>query len=540
MDYSYEDFYSSYKDVHNNAKYAYDKAYEKEVSKHLIANAEYLKNVITKCKINQTGDNVIYSYNKALDSMIKKIEKINKFSRSYSQAELAYTYLKEQLDILKVQDGELKTLIANKPSNTDTKYVISGTDPVEYDNSAYSKDLSSWQNRVINLKTKNSNMALTIADYLDYLEKVDACNPLEGEIGISISQARGEVIPDSYQFEENKPKSNIELLPDEYQLTGTELKIFLDANNIPNADYVAVYRRTVVINGININTYAVYDTDCSEKENENFKNYIERNLYYEGKINGAVLSRIFNSDGPPCLIFEQTYRCDGGSLSSGEFNGAAYCNSENRNIVNFYHESNDDYYFQSIVHETGHAFDFTLRYESTGEKCCGITGYKDSTVDDNVSSLYILDAKGSPYTWDRIIRDEVNYFDSSHADYPCMLDFDSEEQARDFFNKSCINGKMSNLTQRSDGRWVLEVNYENPAYSSGITIDGGSSPYDVHDYVNAPHEYFADAFQAYWIGDGSNTVEGGMSRLEFLCPETYKALDRLIQLEINNQSGGGK
>lgn len=56
--------------------------------------------------------------------------------------------------------------------------------------------------------------------------------------------------------------------------------------------------------------------------------------------------------------------------------------------------------------------------------------------------------------------------------------------------------------------------------------------------MSSYHEYFADAFQAYWIGDPVSE-EGGMSRLEYLCPTTYEALTTLIENEKNNYYGNG-
>ena len=347
-------------------------------------------------------------------------------------------------------------------------------------------------------------------------------------------------IDNSLKEEENSDQTEGGPL-EEYVLEGDERDEFLSANNIPDEEYIVVKKSSVTVNGVDFPLYKVYDTDCDEDSNHSFEEYIEGCIDYEEKIDHAVLSRIAN--GGTAFVFEQTYRCDGGSFPTGSFNASAYCNSENRNIVQFFHSDNNygDYYLRSIVHETGHAYDFTLRYEATGETCCGITAFKSSdSIQEQNKSLFAIDSDGNLLTWDKLIVSEANYFDSSHASTsPCIIpNFDTKEAAQTYFDNYCINGTIEGISyDESSGKFNLSVSYENLIDSNGVTVGGINSVYGVHDYVRAPHEYFADAFRAYYLGDGAAEKPGETSRFEYLCPETYAAMDTLIQKEINNYGG---
>ena len=527
--YAYEDYYTEFKQIHESAKTAYEVSSGKTVSSNLETNISNAIETVNGTLLNQPEDEVAVSFDEGITSLVEQLTTLQSFATSYESAEDAYTELKGECDALEKGDGNLKTLCNNKPSSTDTKYAIADTDPVEYNNSAFQRDLGLWQTKVTELKTNLSDIAENIRNYIKYLEEVDGCLPSDGAIStetpkplpISTDRDLDEVV-DYEDISSAEP----------YVLEGEELKEFLEDNNIPNADYIKVVKSTAIINGVEFPIYAVYDKDCDENTNKIFDEYIQRALYYEGKVDQDVLARI--AAGGTSIVFEETYRCDGGSLGMGYFNGAAYCNSRNRNVVQFFDPNDVEYYAQSIVHETGHAYDFTLYYELTGETCKGISHITQEDIanglitKEQADMLFEKDENGNYLTWDVIIQDEVNYFDSSHSD-GCKMDwFSSEQAAREYFNNNCLGGELVGITQKGD-KWVLEVKYDNTKDSSGVTVGGGSSVYNVHDYVGSRHEYFADSFQAYFIGDGVG--EDGMSRLEFLCPETFETLDTLTQNE---------
>ena len=221
------------------------------------------------------------------------------------------------------------------------------------------------------------------------------------------------------------------------------------------------------------------------------------------------------------LIFVESYRCDIESKAAGEFTLAAYCNTSNRNVVLLYHDDDartNDYYSKSIVHETGHAFDFTIGHENTNDKYYGITEVNSSGT-KQVKGLMTYDSSGKAYTWDRLVNEEANYFDSSHSSI--STSFDSKEAAKRYYDNYCINGQLESIEQDTDGNWTLTVSYNNTKDPNGVSIDGLNSYYSVDDYVQMPYEYFADSFQAYFLGDQS--YSGGKSQLEYLQFSTCKA-----------------
>ena len=347
-------------------------------------------------------------------------------------------------------------------------------------------------------------------------------------------------LPDSISYDMNFQNSNQLNNDFGYYLYGTELKKFLKDNNVPNESYVLVYKDMVTINEVNFPIYKVYDREDSQESTFQYEEYVKKCLYYESKIDEAVLDKL--AKGGTSLVFEQTYRCDGGSLIKGHFNAAAYCNSLNRNVVQFFNPYSFEYNARAIVHETGHAYDFTIRNNLIGDYGCGITALNNDNLvntklsNEQISDLFLVDSNGNSLTWDKIIKNEVNCFDST-MDYtrPCIIDrFKTQEEAQKFFENKCLGGSMVSLSQQED-KWILKVAYTNPKdeLGLGVTVNNSSSLYNVHDYVSSPHEYFADSFAAYYIGDDK-------ARFEYLCPETYKTLDRIIKKDINDYKNGGR
>ena len=541
---SYEDYYSEFTSTHESANDAYEIASSKSVSSNLKSNISSMLDVISGTKLEQPEDEVAVNFDAGIVALEEKLNKLNEFSTSYENVETAYVELKDECDALKKGDESLKSICSNPPVEKSSKYKIPNTDPAEYDYSAYLRDKNIWEEKVKSLKEECISLADNIRKYIEYLGEVDGCLPSDGAIETVSSKPSpisGEMdLSETVEYDDTPIENN-----GPYVLEGEELEQFLLDNNIPNADYVKVVKSVETINGVEFPIYRVYDTDCDDATNEKFDSYIEECLQNEAKIDEAVLARI--SNGGTALVFEETYRCDGGSLSAGRFNCAAYCNSRNRNVVQFFHDDSSGYYARSIVHETGHAFDFTLRFEASQEQCCGISHITQEMIDSGQISkeqadlLFDKDENGNYITWDRIINDEVNYFDSSHsANSPCCIgNFNSEEDARAFFDSKCVGGNIEDIVYDSNtGKYTLKVSYENPGDSRGVTVGGGSSQYNIHDYVGARHEYFADSFQAYYLGDDNDTSDGGISRFEYLCPETYSSMERLIDYENSKYDGG--
>ncbi len=173
----------------------------------------------------------------------------------------------------------------------------------------------------------------------------------------------------------------------------------------------------------------------------------------------------------------------------------------------------NDYYPRVIVHETGHAYDKFL-------------GDVLTDWDANWYSLDVLDMNS-------IVLKEVQNFDETHSSV--IYGFKTKGKADYYLKTYCLNASDSSIVEDENGLWNIIVSYNNPINPMGATYGGHMPGYITHDYAHDSREYFADAFQLYWLGDYDSTEEGGISRLEFLCPETYKELYKIISADINGE-----
>ena len=511
-----EDFCSSY----NEIKPKIDRANKLSQQQYSLKLYNEINNSIDSFNINTDGDQAITIFNNAINELKSDFSLLNSEVKKYIGIEKAYETMKNLINELENEyDTYKKEYDAYKKNSNTLKYL---------DNAVYNTKMS-WEEYIKTYEDKLVKIGDSINELKNKIKKFS-------ELDLFNEESDFQFYYSNLQFStDTKTKTII--------LTGEERNKFLSDNNIPNKDYISVSKTYFIINGVEFPVYKVYDTACSASENEKFENYINKCLKYESYIDSSVLSRIANSG--TSLIFEQTYRCDGGCAQLGYFNSSAYCNSINRNIVQFYHEdTNTDYYSKSIVHETGHAYDFTLRYESTNETTCGITGITTKDIKSGkistsqANELFTTDKKENYLTWDTIIGEEVNYFDQTHSSSsPCQIgQFSTEEKARNYYQKYCINGNLEKIEKLTDSKgntyYSLRVSYQNTKSGDGVTISGYSSVYDIHNYVQSKHEYFADAFQAYFIGDKVKNSE--TSKLEYLCPKTYNAIDSLVKNEKKN------
>ncbi len=511
MDTQYEDYYSQYEETHEKVNNAVYLACSHEISRNLIENITNAIEKIGRCKIGGENDNVIVSYNEVVNSYLNRLDNLNAFAVSYADVELAYYELYFELGELKTKDGEFKVKSQLQPNPEDSKYYEYSEGVLFFNKPLYNSDLNVWKREVLNYKNCCKELADNIQNYLDYLTSVNEFNPKEGQIQVSVerpSYFSGDEILEKYSNE-----SLTSFLDDRtiesYALEGRELKKFLRENHIKNGEQAIVYKKTVMVNGIPITTYSVFDKDCSPEENKSFERYINKSLEYESKIDPAILSKVFAGKDAASVIFLQTStKFDHSGYDSSYI--AGYYWMWTRNITMLYPGSDqNDYRNAAIVHETGHAYDNRIGGRWT-----------DYSYNSD---------------WRKIILKEVNYFDSSQTcDIP---GFNSKRAAQNYYDSYCLNATDYEIIE-SNGEWKLSVSYENPVTPSGVTINGWGGCYNIHDYIEKPYEYFADSFQAYWLGDMESDEEGGVSRLEFLCPETYAELQRLIENEKNNYHGG--
>ena len=537
MDISYYDYYEQYKSIHAAAERASAVASENLVSNQLSKMCSDKKNEFEQSRISQAGDSSIDTYNESLDMIVSKVEKINEFATSYKDVESVYVELNNELNKLK----DLNTLFEEKsrqmPDSDDRKYIKPNTSPPKCDYDLYNEDLSMWEEEMSSMKTNCSDTADNIQRYLDYLKSINSFNPEEGSIKTSI--------PRPYQTEfcdEGLDKMNGQDLLPPYTLTGQELSDFLQENtNIPNEEWIKVVKNQVLVNGVVLDTYMIYDSDVDSEYDIKFQESFDKTMDYLGMIHPAILDKVYGLGSNHKMFFTETYRCDSWSLECGFIPAGAYCDPNDISITQYFDPNcEDDFYQTAVVHEFGHAYDFVSREELTGDRISSVTLLTENYSNEVISKCLNTDSNGNFITWDKIIADEAGYFDSSHSrnSATCKGNLQTYEAALEYYNTYCKSFCSDySITLESDGTYMLWLTYQNIKDDSGVTYSNGfGSPYDRHEYVEWPIEYFADSFQAYWIGDATND-DPGMSKLEYLCPETYAALTTLFKQDIDNYGG---
>lgn len=474
-----ERYYDKYKNTHVQIKQACECIDSNPCSK-LESEVSLLSEQVLSIDSSEWQDSAGNSFRDTIKKCSDKLELVaNNINIVFSKSEVAYKNTDLQLEQLKKMNEYLVNLEKLKPIKNNFLVVETDSKGNSVDTyPGYDNKLQEWQN-LINDTTNNCVAISSCVDkYLEILEEINSSS-INEEANQYFKNLN---IPDVVTYDSflSKVYDNTVVLPEEsvgeepvvqtVVLTGDALTTFMKDNNIPQEDYIKIEKTTVSVNGVDFDVYYVYDTSCSPEETEDFKAYADGCLGNAGLIDTAVLERIRN--GGTSIVFEQTYRCDGGSYYSGkeEFNAAAYCNSVNRNVVQFYHPDDyaRDYYEESIVHELGHAYDFTLRHDASGDIQAGISAWNDSDINGGSQEMFITDSSGTPYTWGELI----------------------EKEARD-----ALNG-IPNFSL---------YNYEN--------------------FQGSHTEYFAEAFKEYYMSSE------GRERFAFVAPKTYEAMELLVSSE---------
>lgn len=164
-------------------------------------------------------------------------------------------------------------------------------------------------------------------------------------------------------------------------LYGKALSMFKKANNINEDPNIIVVKNNRLIGDLDFNVYYVYNTNITEKRYNNFITYINHTVNNVRNIDSKVLYHMYKNGTD--LIYLGTDDSDNSCVQNdGHCSFAAYCNSLTRDVVVAYADFylTDTYYQRSIIHELGHAFDFTLKYVLTEETASGITGLTSNQV----------------------------------------------------------------------------------------------------------------------------------------------------------------
>ena len=529
MSAKYVDYYNKYINTHSYVKEANKLACTCAVTNYLRNNTSLIINSVKSRMIKNPTDITMHLYNAFMSLELEVLNKILDYSDSYSNVENAYVQVNQLLNKLKSQNELFSSVCNSKPSFYDKKYEIITNYETGYDKNRYYNDLYNWEREVDRLSDDCILLDNKIKDYLNYIKKSAKIDPTKDVIpssGIGF-------IPKQIQPKLKYMSDDEIVVPEPRVLEGEELiKFFKDSYLIYDQN-LEVVNKTVVINGVLVNTYNVYNINSNSRTQKAFSKYIDDCLECESKIDPAILSAVFEGDDPASIIFIDDRKYD--EFLSGNNSAAAYYSGGTRTIVQplpgIYElamSRNIDlgrynYDSASIVHETGHAYDHKL-----------VDRYNEGSYFYSASSNTIINQEGTnkPLTWQDIIYDEVNNFDEQHSVTPCQKYFSSIEEAQEYYNNYCLNASEHEIS-KEDNNWVLKVKY-NKEYDNSVTfINGATGSYDVHDYAEKPWEYFADAFQAYWLGD--KNID--RNKLDYLCPETSAALGELVKKERENYYG---
>ena len=524
-----EDYYEKYRDLHPKVNNANTLAMDRFVTEKLTNMIKELMETIDKCRPVGESDAAVNEFNNSLNKEKDKLENIYEFSMSYDDVECAYTELKLELDKLEEENESLRKEFNSKPSYNDSKYIIKSVDhgDTSYNMRRYQYDLNIWERKVFYLNSFCKSLDNNIQHYIDYLSSINKLNPTNGKI-INVD-LRPKPIYNSNLYDKSiwydDSSSNTY-----YELEGAELSQFLKDHCIPDESYVRVDSDIYYVNGVPIRIYRVFDTDKSDEKYE-FYDFIDGSINYMRKIDPAVLNKIFGGSNNT-IVFKQTPRCDN-AMSDGNNYGAAGYYNHNIKSVNIFCDGSE-YNMEAIVHEIGHAYDFTSRKLEIGD------GFISSSYGSTIYNGITYDENGEAIVWRDIIQKEVNQFDEPHANLPALKAFDSNSmlEAYHYCKKNAL-GVTDYKIYYDDNtkKLLLEMYYDNN--NNGVTIGGQGSVYNVHNYVDSPREYFADAFRAYWLSDYENDSDGqGMTKLEYLCPKTYNALNSLFASDREEYYGG--
>ena len=528
MSAKYVDYYNKYINTHSYVKEANKLACTCAVTNYLRNNTSLIINSVKSKMIKNPTDITMHLYNAFMSLELEVLNKILDYSDSYSNVENAYVQVNQLLNKLKSQNELFSSVCNSKPSFYDKKYEIITNYETGYDKNRYYNDLYNWEREVDRLSDDCILLDNKIKDYLNYIKKSAKIDPTKDVIpssGIGF-------IPKQIQPKLKYMSDDEIVVPEPRVLEGEELIKFFKDNKLIYDQNLEVVNKTVVINGVLVNTYNVYNINSNSRTQKAFSKYIDDCLECESKIDPAILSTVFEGDDPASIIFIEDKKYD--EFLSGDNNAAAYYRGSTRTIVqpllpiyevavthciDFY----TSYYAATIVHETGHAYDHKL-----GDR------YDGDSYFYSESSNTIINQEGTnkPLTWQEIVVDEVNYFEEQHNDNPCKKSFSTEAEAQKYYNNYCLNASEYEVNKEGN-EWVLYVKYNKENNESVTFSDGQNGSYTVHDYLEMPYEYFADAFQAYWLGD--KNID--RNKLDYLCPETSAALGELVKKERENYYG---
>ena len=337
------------------------------------------------------------------------------------------------------------------------------------------KKLAGW-----NIELGNKNLQVTSALYGDYtLDNQINQSDIDGFTKF-LNNSNREVAPYILKYMDLNGDGKVDTsdlkilnsLAGLNLISSEELSVFKSNNNINPDDRYAVEKTTTNVNGVNFNVYYVFDVKQYNTEFSQMKSFATNSLNRMGRINQKILQAV-RTNGTN-IIFFGDYNADNAIYSNktGHYNYSGYCNSTNRNIIIGFDSGRfSDYYYNSIIHETGHAYDFLLYYTLTGDTGKGISGITQEEL-----SHGFVNSKGQTISSERI--------------------------------KQMILENYS---------WKVVENTDVQAY-----VNNFDHVYSLEDYNVKFHEYYADVFKNYFVSQELR------QKLQAKVPKTYQALEKSL------------
>ena len=328
----------------------------------------------------------------------------------------------------------------------------------------------------------------------DAIELKDKCNACKDE---STTYPIDEKIKELLNIEEEPLTGTVKRGTPE-ELTGEELKKFMEYNMIHDIPGLKVYRETVNINGVDFNMYQVIDPNNYDKTM--FDEYSNNSLRYLSAIDKNVLAFVASNNTD--LIYCTSHECDDSNYDkNGNYIGhgdtMAFANEGTSNLYMFgIPEYMNEYGYEGTLHEFGHTLDFAIQDKKGREGFFGpfIDNFYD--VDFGSNKNY----KGE-YTYNG-----KNFYQIANEEISTVLD-------PSIGTSQGISG--SEYGTDADGAY----NKDFSNYSETELIEENN--FFVTD--DTATEYLAESFRKYYSLDPEER-----ERYRFLMPETFGYFDQLI------------
>ena len=433
---------------------------------------------------NEAGENyitVIEEYKKRLDLLKEEVEAYNNIDNS------AYSYSEDDGSGNIVTKWGLRATcsltgdLTTAPNLTFT----AGTGP-----GGGKESVSNYEALM-----KQYNDCLTffetyVTDAIELKDKCDACKDESSTYPID------EKIKELLKVETEESLSGTVTRGTPVELTGDELKEFMEFNKIHDIPGLKIYRETVNINGVDFNMYQVIDPNNYDKTM--FDEYSNNSLKYLSAIDANVLAFVASNNTD--LIYCTSHECDDTNYDkNGDYKGhgdtMAFARERTTNLYMFgTPEYMNEYGYEGAVHEFGHTLDYAIQDQK------GRGGFFGPFIDDFYNVNF-----GSNENYDgEYTYNGKNFYQIADEEVSTVLD-----------PSIGVTQGIPGNEYGTDADGAYNKDFSN--YSETELIENSDSKEDKAT------EYFAESFRKYYSLDPEER-----ERYRFLMPETFGYFDQLI------------